>query len=107
MSPSGHVVPLPLGDTSLDGRSNVPVIRLAHDDLGDDDFYYEEEGSSIEIKFTPRLSRISEVPEPSERSSVSSRVSSQRSSARHSAAAHSVLSSSTTDYGEIVREFAA
>lgn len=98
MLPGGHVVPVPLDIPLVDGRPNMSVIRLAHDDP-EDDFYSYEEASSIEIGFSPRLSKIIEVSEPSETSSVSM----QRPSPPHSLAGRSVTSSST-DYGEIVRE---
>lgn len=97
-SPGRYVVPL---DTPLpsDGRSNVPIVRLGSHDP-DDDFFYDEP-SDIEIVYRPRLSKISELPEPSEISTTS-----MRSLSREAQSSLGSLSSqtSTTDFGHVIGE---
>lgn len=92
LSPGRPVVPIPFEAALSDGRSSVPVIRLAHDDP-EEDFYYDEDG------FAPRLSKIIEVSEPSEISTISL----GERSPSHSLARRST-SSSAADYGQVVRE---
>lgn len=88
-----------------DGRSNVPLVRLAPpedpEDL-DEDFFYEEE--SMISPWQPALDRISEVTEPTEsRRSRSTRSSMRQPSfnVRQSVARRS-SQTSTTDYGQVL-----